>query len=374
MTYSWVAVESKTGLIIADLPDFGCDRLADSISQYESTQGSLPVPSAPENWERATLPMGACLVLVDDLEDGSTPVPVWGGVVLDREPATDDVVPVSLGTIPAYFDVRYVGSKTYTQTGQNSIVADLISLYVGSGSNGGIPIRVQVVNGGSGTLRDRTYDDADDKTVYSVLQELTDVIGGPEWYVGWEWLHNPERITPVLYVGDRVGVAAAAGMNPAATFEIPGPVSSASVAESYKSGKGANDVMATSTASADVRPQSSHVVTPDPDRPTVEYRFTPSTSITNVATLNGHAQAKALLMAGGAKSVSLSAVVKDAPRLGVDWNLGDDIGYVIGGPDRYGRETVPAFPGGRRGTARAIGWELDLSEPARVTPILAGGA
>lgn len=374
MSYSWIAVEARTGLIISDLPDFGCDKVADSISQYESTQGSLPLPTAPDNWERATLDGGSVLILADDLEDGTTPVPVWGGLVLDRERPTGDELPVSLGTIPAYFDRRFVRNKTYTQVGQNQIVADLVQSFVAVGSNGGIPIRVQIVGGNPGTLRDRTYDDADDKTVYSVLQELTDVIGGPEWYVGWEWLHNPERITPVLYVGDRLGLAVQAGMNPAATFEIPGPVSEASVVEDYKSGRGANDVMATSTASADVRPQSDHVVTADPDRPTFEHRFTPSTSITNVATLNGHAQAKALLMAPGAASVSLSAVVSDAPRLGVDWNLGDDIGYVIGGEDRYGNETVPAFPGGRKGIARAIGWQLDLGVVDRVTPILAGGA
>jgi hypothetical protein len=374
VAYSWIAVEARTGLIIGDLPDFDCDQVADSISAYESSQGSLPLPTAPENWERATLDGGSCLILVDDLEDGSTPVPVWGGLVLDRERPTGDLLPVSLATLPAYFDRRFVRNKTYTQVGQNTIVADLVQSYVAAGSNGGLPIRVQIVGGNAGTLRDRTYDDADDKTVYSVLQELTDVIGGPEWYVGWEWLHNPERITPVLYVGDRLGVPAQVGMNPAATFEIPGPVSAASVVEDYKSGRGANDVMATSTASADVRPQSDHVVTADPDRPTFEHRFTPSTSITNVATLNGHAQSKALLMAPGALSVSLSAVVRDAPRLGVDWNLGDDIGYVIGGQDRYGRETVPAFPGGRRGVARAIGWQLDFGAVDRVTPILAGGA
>lgn len=373
MTYSWIATEAKTGLIITDLPDLSIGRVADSIGVYESTQGSLPLPTAPENWERATVHGGAVLNLVDNLEDG-TSVPVWGGIVTQRERNESDELPLSAATIPSYFDRQYVRGKSYTQVGQNMIVKDLIESYVAQGSNGGIPIRVEIVGGNPGTLRDRVYDDADDKTVYSVLQELSDVIGGPEWYVGWEWLHNPERITPVLYVGDRLGYAVPSGMSPAATFEMPGPVRSVSLTEDFAANRGANDVMAVSSASADVRPQSTHVVTPDPERPTFEYRFTPSTSITNVDTLNGHARAKALSMAGGALSVSLSAVAQDAPRLGVDWNLGDDIGYVIGGPDRYGRETVPAFPGGRTGTARAIGWELTLGDLQLVTPILAGGA
>lgn len=374
MTYSWIAVEAKTGLIIGDLPDLDVDKVADAIGRYESAQGNLPLPTAPENWERATVHGGSCLILVDDLGDGSTPTPVWGGLVSQRERSEADTLPLSLQTIPAYFDRQFVRGKTYTQTGQNLIVKDLIESYVATVSVGGIPIRVQIVGGNPGTLRDRTYDDADDKTVYSVLQELSDVIGGPEWYVGWEWLHNPERITPVLYVGDRIGSAVPAGLAAAATFEMPGPVRSFTLTEDFTSGRGANDVMAVSSASADVRPQSDHVVTVDPERPTYEYRFTPSTSITDVNTLNGHARSKAATMLGGATSVSLSAVVSDAPRLGTDWNLGDDIGYVIGGLDRYGRETVPSVPGGRSGVARAIGWELELGDVELVTPILVGGA
>lgn len=374
MTYSWIAVEAKTGLIISDLPGLDVDKVSDALGRYESTQGKLHLPTAPDNWERATTHGGSCIVLVDDADDGTTPTPVWGGLVSQRERSASDTLPLSLQTIPAYFDRPYIKGKSYIQVGQNLIVKDLVESYVAAGANGGIPIRVQIVGGNPGTLRDRTYDDADDKTVYSALQELSDIIGGPEWYVGWEWLHNPERITPVLYVGDRIGSAVPAGLAAAATFEMPGPVRSFTITEDFTAGRGANDVMAVSSASADVRPQSNHVVTADPERPTFEYRFTPSTSITNVETLNGHARSRAASMIGGASAVSLSAVVRDAPRLGTDWNLGDDIGYVIGGPDRYGRETVPSVPGGRSGTARAIGWELELSSIEVVTPILVGGS
>jgi hypothetical protein len=372
--YSWVAVEARTGLVIADLPDLDVDKVSDSISRYETAQGSLPLPTAPENWVRATVHGGVCMILTFDQDDGSTPVPVWGGIVSQRERSESDLIPVSMATLPLYFDRQFVKGKTYTQVGQNLIVKDLIESYVRAGANGGVPIRVQIVGGNPGTLRDRTYDDADDKTVYSVLQELTDVIGGPEWYVGWEWLHNPERITPVLYVGDRVGVAAPSGLSPAASFEMPGPVRSFTLTEDFTSGRGANDVMAVSSASADVRPQSDHVVTADPERPTFEYRFTPSTSITSIDTLNGHARSKAASMTGGATSVSLTAVTQDAPRLGVDWGLGDDVGYVIGGKDRYGKETVPSVPGGLTGTARAIGWEMSFGDVDLVTPILMGGS
>jgi hypothetical protein len=121
--------------------------------------------------------------------------------------------------------------------------------------------------------------------------------------------------------------------------------------------------MAVSTADADVRPQSDHIIVPDPQRPTLEERWTPSTSITSKTTLNAHANATAAILAGGTNTLSLASVTEKAPRLGVDWNIGDDIGYVV---------NAPAFPGGIEGVVRAIGWQLDLGNPEIITPILQG--
>jgi hypothetical protein len=282
-------------------------------------------------------------------------------------------VSLSLATLEAYFDRRYVGDSPYTNVGQNAIVADLVAKYIVTGSNGGIPLRVENVDGNAGTLRTRTeYTDISDKTIYSVLTELYGVEGGPEWTIGWEWQHNPERITPVLYVGSRIGAAAPAGLAPNAVFQAPGAVSELELQEDYSASNAGNDFMATSTASADDRPQSDHVVVPDPDRPTFERRWTPSTSITDVGTLNQHAQAMAALQAGGTNTLSLTAVVQDGVRLGTDWGIGDDIGYVIGGIDSSGQDMVPGFPGGSTGVARAIGWQLDFGPVDHVTPILQG--
>jgi len=103
-------------------------------------------------------------------------------------------------------------------------------------------------------------------------------------------------------------------------------------------------------------------------------------------------------MAEGARALTLSAVVEDAPRLGVDWFIGDDLGYSLGGTiytttqefvtdgffDEFedpflsvgtvdvttASESVPAFPGGFSGVARAIGWEWTLTEPQMIAPIL----
>lgn len=364
--YQWVATEFRTGDLIADLRDVTVPMLKQTIGQYETTTGSLPLPTAPNNWLRSTLQGGTVWNCLDMDTPEPNGTPIWGAFITRRPRSMADTVDVSLATVEAYFDRRYVGDVTYTQTDQNLIVKDLVERYAATGSQGGIPIRVEIV-GGPGALRDRSYANADDKSLYSVLQELSGVDGGPEWTVGWEWQHAPERLIPVLYVGTRVGSAVPAGLAANAVFEVPGGVSAVELMEDYSSDNAGNDFLATSTASADVRPESVHVLVNDPDRPTFERRFTPSTSITEVATLNSHAYGMAALQGAGLSTLTLSAAVKDAPRLGTDWRIGDDIGYRI-------TSDVPAFPDGKDGVARTNGWQLDLAVggPDIITPSILG--
>jgi hypothetical protein len=388
--------------VITDLPLFDVGSVKRTVGQYETASGTLPIAAnvAPADWQRATMEGASHLwLLADNPDDPAHGIPIVGFLINRNSTDDSDAITLDLATIEAYLDRRYVGDKTYVQVGQNAIVADLINSYIldGAGGLNGIPIRVQYT--GAGTLRDRSYLDLDDKTVYSVLTALSGVIGGPEFSIGGEWQHNPERITPVLYVGDRVGVAATAGLSPAATFEMPGGVTKFKMVRDYSASKGATSVMAVSTANGNVRPQSAPQVAVQSDRPTFELRYTPSTSITDVATLNGHAQAALKNVSSGAVSVALSAIDSTGSRLGVDWSLGDDVGFGIGGTiidgrrvtisdvftdvftDRFGADatipvntngtdSVPAFPGGIQGTARAISWLLTLGNTPEVTPTL----
>ena len=373
MSYLWLASAIRTGEIIDELPHLEVGSISRTLMKYTTAQGTLPIPTAPESWRRATKGKATCLHLVDVDDRQERPdVPVFGAMVTSRTRGTGDTLELTLATIEAYFGDRYVGDVTYTGVGQNLIVKDLVERFVATGPNGGIPIRVVLIDDAAGTPRDRTYTDISDKTVYSALRELAGVRGGPEWTVEWEKQSDPERITPVLYVGARVGRPTLAGLGPAATFEAPGPTADATLEESYATGKGATVVLATTTASGDTRPQSAPVVTADPDRPTIEFRFSPSTSIEKVGTLDDHAAAKAAELAAGTAVLSMTAVADRGPRLGIDWAIGDDIGYVVGGPDRHDEETVPAFPGGLTGVARAIGWELSLTGVPEVVPVLQG--
>jgi hypothetical protein len=369
ISYSWIAVEMLTGNVIEYFPDLSLDSISLQLSDYTSTTATLPIPTAPENWRRATLHGATELILLDHDNDD---LPLWGAFITQRTRTQGDTATIPLATLEAYFDRRYVGDATFTQTDQNEVATALVSRYIAQGSNGGVPIRIEVV-GDPGQLIDRTYTDMSDKTIYSCLQELAGIDGGIEWTVGWEW-STPSTITPVFYVGTRLGNAVTPGLAPNATFDIPGCLTDISYLEDYTSEAGANDVMATSTASGNTRPQSEHVVTEDPYRPTFERRYSPSTSITEIPTLNAHAIATADLLFNGTNSVSLKATLEAGPALGVDWQAGDDVGYVLGGtvplPDGSFEESVPAFPGGLSGTTRTVGWTIDFADPASITPVL----
>lgn len=351
MTPNYISVDINTGAIIADLPDLIMQgALPQTLMRYESQTAQLPLDTAPANWRTATRDYSAVIVCLAD--DAVTPL--WGGIITDRTTDESAHVALSLATMEAYMDRRYVGDHTFTATDQNSIVTSLVNAHMG-GANG-VPVRVQVV-GSAGQSITRTYLDADDKTLYSCLTDLSAIIGGPEWTVGWEV--NGNLYTPVLYVGNRIGAPVTAGLGANAVFNMPGPVNKAQLVESYASGNGANDVMATSSGTGGARPQSAHQTNGYFGRPIVENRFSPSTSITDVSTLTAHAQRALAATQNGSVALTITSARQDAPMVGQDWNLGDDIGFDL---------TSMAWPEGLVGTARAIGWQLDDNT---ITPILA---
>jgi hypothetical protein len=352
MSLSFISVDINTGAIIADLPDLIMDgAMPKTLMRYESQTAKLPLDSAPANWRTATREGSAVIVCLAD--DKVTPI--WGGMVTTETENETGEVPIGLATVEAYLDRVYIGDEQFLNVDQNVIVQSLVNRYIGR--TGGIPIRVQIV-GPAGMARSRNYANTDDKTIYSVLTELSGVIGGPEWTIGWEVANN--LYTPVLYVGSRIGNPVASGLGPNAVFNMPGPVNKAALVKSYASGTGANSVIATSSGMGGARPQTTPQTpaTGLNGRPIYEYRFSPSTQITVTDTLTAHAQRALVAMQDGTRSLTIEASRQEGPKLGYDWGIGDDIGFDL---------TSKAWPTGLHGTARAIGWQLDDNT---VTPIL----
>jgi hypothetical protein len=378
MAFSWLAVDAVDGHVWGELADFTIDKARAVLGQVQTAQGTYPVASdtTPVDFLQGTVPWAIAILLISDM----APNPVGGWYVNQRVRTLADLMSLPLVSGEGILERRIVGNATFTGTDQNTILSSLVTSFLSApptGSTGlsGWPGRVNVV-GGAGKVRDRTYLDINDQTLLTAAQELMGVIGGPEFTVTWEHLTSPERYLPVLNVGTRIGTAVTAGLGPQAVFEVGGTSTGGSVtdvtyAEDYSTGKGANFVTATGVTQADgSRPQRS-VSTADTRRLAVEHRWNPSTTITDPATLLAHAQSQAILMANGARSLTLSSIASQGPIFGVDWFLGDDIGYSVGGQDQNAHETVPGFPGSLSGIARAIGWEMQPDIPTNiVTPIL----
>lgn len=348
---SWVSVQATIGSIITDLPTLRVDgALKRTIGRHEAQTATLPLDGAPSNWLTATRKKSVFLVaLSEPLENEPRGLPVWGGMVTERTTSHKEGVSLSMITAEDYLNDRYVGDETYTAEPQNDIVEDLIVKYV---EPDGIPIRV-VKLAGANPARDRTYADKDDKTVYAVLDELSGVIGGPEWTIDWEWV-DERQLGLVLYVGERIGSPAPAGLGPSSWFHLPGNTTNAELVEGYRRGEGANDVMATSSGSADARPQSSHHTAPTDGRPKIELRWSPSTSITDIDTLEGHAERALEGLKDGTVALAITANKDES----TPFSLGDDVGFDL---------VSWAWPDGITGTARAIGVEWT---DTTITPVL----
>lgn len=350
MALSWVSVSATTGSVVADLPGLRVDgSLKRTIGRHESQTAALPLDGAPENWRDATRKKSVFLVaLTDPSEADDRGRPVWGGMVTERTTSHKEGVSLSMVTAEDYLNDRYVGDENYSHE-QNIIVANLVDKYV---APNGIPIRV-VMLPGANPVRQETYEDAADKSVYSALEALSGLEGGPEWTIDWEWV-DERKLGLVLYVGERIGSPAPADLGPSSWFHLPGNVVDAELVEGYRRGEGANDVMAVSSGTSDARPQSSHHVAPADGRPKIELRWTPSTSIKETDTLESHAARALAGLKEGTVELSITATTDET----TPFNLGDEVGFDL---------TSWAWPDGISGTARALGIEWT---DTTVTPVL----
>lgn len=362
---TWLGCHLGTGKIIEELPDLypASGPLISVLATSSSVQFKLPIPlsgygAPPLNWQSAT-------------QEGTTMIvavlagrPIWAGAVLINDSGTDPVAGISCVSLEGYLDHRYVGDHTWTDQDEASVIAAGL---VADADPEGIGFVVDAP--ATGTLRDRTYQDQDDKTIYSALRELMGVIDGPEWTVALDWTDSTQTaVQKIIRVRKRIGVAASIpsavfDSQSSAVFDTGGAASAQyRVVKDYSSGKGANHIVAVSSGQGDTRPQS----TPARDEtllasgmPRWEYRFTPSTSITDTAVLDAHAARSLELMARGARSISITARADVYPVLGTDWTVGDDIGYDLAGH---------GHPTGLTGVARAVGWQLD-PQAGTVAPI-----
>lgn len=343
--FQWLAVSLTSGFVLAEFPALQATRLSYRFEEVTSGTVMIPWRDIPSNWGEATVPYGTAILLVR----GGTVL--WGGIVVKRERTLQgEGLSLTLATVEHYFDSVYVKDHTYSNWGQTWIVNDLVTSTLD-----GHRFTLLVETASSDILRDRTYEESSDKTLLSVLQELSNVQNGPEWCTSWR--SDNGRYVPVLTVADRIG-----SVTPVTTFE-ESVMTSFKVLEDYTTSYGANMVVAVGDTTGETPLRSDVMVADQSYRPVVEHVVRPSSSITRKETLNAHASSALRQLRDGTNTVDMTLDLMAAPVVYEEWKPGDVVAWTVA--DEAGRLT-----GFSNGEGRVVGYDIDFSGVWTITPVI----
>lgn len=343
--FQFLAVSLTSGIVLAEFPDLQISKLSYRFEETTSETVMLPWRNIPSNWSEATIPYSTAILLVR----GSTVL--WGGIIVKRERTLQgEGLSLTLATVEHYLDSVYVKDHTYSNRDQCEIVKDLVSTTLE-----GHRFTLSVEASGSSIRRDRTYEESSDKTLLSVLQELSNVQNGPEWCTLWR-IDN-SRYLPVLTVADRIG-----SLTPVTTFD-ESVMTSFRVLEDYTNGYGANMVWAVGSTTGEDQLRSDVMVAEQSYRPVVEHVVRPSSSITQKETLNAHASASLQQLRDGTNTMSMTLSLLAAPIVYEEWRPGDVVAWTV-------RDDAGRFAGFDHGEARVVGYDIDFSGAWTITPVL----
>lgn len=344
-SFQFLAVSLSSGIVLAEFPDLQVSKLSYRFEETTSETMVLPWRNIPSNWGEATIPYGVAILLVC----GSTVL--WGGIVVKRERTLQGSgLSLTVATVEHYLDSVYVKDHVYSNRDQCEIVKDLVSTTLKDHR-----FMFSIEASPSAVRRDRTYEESSDKTLLSVLQELSNVQHGPEWCTSWRVVDG--RYVPVLTVADRIG-----SVDPVTTFD-ESTMTAFRVLEDYTAGYGANVVWAVGDTTGEGRLRSDVMVAGQSYRPVVEHVVRPSSGITQKETLNGHASAVLQQLRDGTNTVGMTLSLLAAPIMYEEWKPGDVVAWTVA--DHDGR-----FSGFDHGEARVVGYDIDFSGVWTITPVL----
>lgn len=343
--FQFLAVSLTSGTVLAEFSDLQVSKLSYRFEETTSETMVLPWRNIPSNWGEATIPYGVAILLVRD----STVL--WGGIVVKRERTLQgEGLTLTLATVEHYLDGVYVKDHVYSNRDQCEIVVDLVSSTLKDHR-----FMLSIEASPSAVRRDRTYEESSDKTLLSVLQELSNVQNGPEWCTSWRNVDG--RYVPVLTVADRIG-----SVDPVTTFD-ESVMTAFKIVEDYTSGYGANMVVAVGDTTGEDQLRSDTMVAEQSYRPVVEHIVRPSSSITQKETLNAHASASLRRLRDGTNTMSMTLSLLAAPIVYEEWRPGDVVAWTVADDD--GR-----FTGFDHGEARIVGYDIDFSGVWTITPVL----
>lgn len=343
--FQFLAVSLTSGIVLAEFPDLQISRLSYRFEETTSGTATIPWRDIPSNWSEATVPYGVAILLTR----GTTVL--WGGIVVKRERTLQGSgLSLTLVSVEHYFDSVCVKDHTYSGWEQTWIVSDLVTSTLQDHR-----FMLDVETGHSAIHRDRTYEESSDKTLLSVLQELSNVQDGPEWCTSWRVRDG--RYVPLLTIADRVG-----SVTPVTTFD-ESVMTSFKVVEDYTAGYGANMVVAVGSESSEGQLRSDVMVAGQSYRPVVEHVVRPSSSIVLKETLNAHASSALARLKDGTNTIDMELSLMAAPVVYEEWRPGDMVAWTVADDD--GR-----FAGFDHGEARVVGYDIDFSGVWTITPVM----
>lgn len=373
MELEWWSVDFKTGQRFGQVQVQSSGKLSKFLSM--GTETTVAVRCSHDGverkgWDEATQP-GRMLLVAVDAAAGHI---VWGGLIRRRTSNDGPWVQCSVDSLERYFNRRYIGSVfSRVDTDVAQIAADVLAPIAADLD----PLEVDAEM--TGTTVSVYYDQHDYKRIGSLLDDLSasNLAGGIEWTVDLEWVDAEHtqmryvvRIAPRL--GTPGGVAATqwtmgeGGGNCVIGFEF---------IEDFGEETGANDTIAYSSGEGDSKPKSTRYEATDllGSFARFERRFQPAPSLTETSTLDQYAEADHAQTRLGYSQLKITANLDAAPRVNLDWWMGNDIDVALT-CDRFPRRLVDGFwePGYTR-RLRTVGWELDLDTRTVVPRIKEAG-
>jgi hypothetical protein len=352
----WWAVDFKTGTVFAKVQVQTAGKLAKFLSM--GTETTVAVRCSRDGvelpgWDEATQKRRMLLVAVDVASRHI----VWGGLIRRRTSGPGPWVQCSLDSLERYFNRRYINSTfSFNEVDVAQIAVDVLAPIVADLD----PLEVNATM--TGTAVSGFYDTTDNKRVGSLLDDLsaTKLAGGIEWTVDLEWADAEHtQLRYVVRIAPRLGTA---GGVAATRWTMPGCVTDFTYLEDDGEETGANDTIALSSGEGESKPMSTRYEATDllEAEARFERRFTPATSITSTETLDQYAEADHAATRLGFTQLTITANLDAAPRVNLDWWMGDDIDVALT-CDRFPRrqDADGYWEAGYTRRLRTVGWELD---------------
>jgi hypothetical protein len=354
----WWSVDFKTGQRFAKVQVQTSGKLSKFISM--GTEVTVAVRCSHDGvelpgWDEATQKRRKMLVAIDV----DTRHIVWGGLIRRRTSGTGPWVQCSLDSVERYLNRRYINDVfSFTDADPAQIAADVLAPIAADLA----PLEVDAQMTGNAVVGGY-YDTSDNKRVGSLLEDLSaaKLAGGIEWTVDLEWADAEHtQLRYVVRIAPRLGTPAGVA---ATQWTMPGCVTDFTYIEDDGEETGANDTIALSSGEGDSKPMSTRYEATEllDVEARFERRFTPATSITSTETLDQYAEADHAATRLGLTQLTVTANLDAAPRVNLDWWMGDDIDVALT-CDRFPRRMGDDgyWEAGYTRRLRTVGWELDL--------------